>query len=165
MMRAGPGACVYSICMRWIVLAALLLVAAGPADANRESAEDIRPRVDHHVRELGILVQHFEEFVAGSCPHFATPAEWETYANREIDQMLNMVAHAEQAWVEAKRTGDDTVRQAAKAPRRRLDEAPKILEKLSGCAQDNGVDLSPGTVYRRIERDLPKRQSEIALPR
>jgi hypothetical protein len=151
--------------MRCLLVALLVLVAAAPAAANREAAEDIRPRVDHHVRELNALVQHFEEFVAATCPRFGTPAEWGAYADGEIDQMLTMVAHAEQAWVEAKRTGDDTVRQAAKAPRRRMDEAPQILQKLSTCAQDNGVELSPGTVYRRIERDLPRRQSEIALPR
>jgi hypothetical protein len=151
--------------MRWLLILAAVLVPVGPAHANREAAEDIRPRVDHHVRELGVLVQHFEQFVAGQCPRFPSAAEWDAYADREIDQILTMVAHAEQAWVEAKRTGDDTVRQAAKAPRRRLDEAPQILQKLSTCAHDNGVDLSPVTVYRRIERDLPKRQSEIALPK
>jgi hypothetical protein len=91
--------------------------------------------------------------------------EWDTYAETEIDLMLNMAAHVEQAWVEAKRTGDDTVRQSAKAPRRRLDEAPQILDKLARCAESNGATANPGAIFRRIERDLPKRQAEIALPR
>jgi len=152
--------------MRLVVVLALALIPiAAPAWANRESAADIQPRVDHHVREVNVLIRHFEGFVAAECPRFETAAEWETFAEREIDQMLMLVAHAEQAWVEAKRTGDDDVRRSAKVPRRRLDEAPQILTKLSACAERNGVALDPARVYRRIERDLPRRQSEIALPR
>jgi len=153
--------------MRLVIalVAGLTLAAPLSATANRESAADIQPRVDHHIREVNGLIRHFEGFVAGECPRFATTAEWETFAEREIDQMLMLVAHAEQAWVEAKRTGDDDVRRSAKAPRRRLDDAPQILTKLVTCAESNGVTLEPGRVYRRIERDLPRRQSEISLPR
>ena len=162
--RVGPR--VYSMTMRYaIVLVATLLVAVSPARAAWEAAADIQPRVEHHIREVRALIEHFETFVADPCPHFSTPAEWSAYADGEIDRMLLLAAHAEQAWVEAKRTGDDDVRRFAKAPRRRLDDAPEILNKLSTCAEDNGVTLSPGAVYRRLERDLPRRQSEIALPR
>ena len=152
--------------MRMIaVLAACILVTAAPAGANRESAADIQPRVDHHIREVSTLIKHFEVFVAEPCRRFESVAEWDAYAEDEIDRILMLVAHAEQAWVEAKRTGDDDVRRSAKAPRRRLDEAPQILTKLAACAEGNGTTLAPGTVYRRIERELPRRQSEIALPR
>jgi hypothetical protein len=150
---------------RAFVAVTLVVLATAPARANREAAADIQPRVEHHVKEVNAHIRHFEAFVADDCPHFGTVQEWNVYADAEIDRMLLMVAHAEQAWVEAKRTGDDGVRQAAKAPRRRLDEAPQILNKLVACAEDNGVTLSPGSVYRRIERELPRRQSEIALPR
>ncbi|MGH6689433.1 MAG: hypothetical protein ACREF4_01950 [Gammaproteobacteria bacterium] len=148
-----------------LLVAALALGVAVSADANREAAADIQPRVDHHIRELGVLVQHFEAFIVAECPRFATVAEWNAYAEGEIESILLMVAHAEQAWVEAKRTGDDDVRRSAKAPRRRLDEAPQILHKLVTCAESNGARLSPGSVVSRIERELPRRQSEIALPR
>jgi len=157
---------VYSIAMRYVtLLVATLVLGVGPARAEWLPAAEIQPRVEYHIREVGALVDHFETFVAGECPRFSTTAAWEAYAESEIDRMLLLAAHAEQAWVEAKRTGDDDVRRAAKAPRRRLDEAPKILNKLSACAEDNGVTLSPGSVYRRLERDLPRRQSEISLPR
>ena len=148
-----------------LVLIAILIVGAGPARAAWEAAADIQPRVEHHIREVGALIAHFETFVAEKCPRFETTAEWNAFAQGEIDRMLLLAAHAEQAWVEAKRTGDDEVRKAAKAPRRRLDDAPQILNKLSTCAEDNGATLSPGSVYRRLERELPRRQSEIALPR
>jgi hypothetical protein len=152
--------------MRCVTLSTVvLLVAVGPAHAEWLPAAEIQPRVEHHIREVGTLIEHFETFVADQCPRFATTAEWEVYAEREIDRMLSLAAHAEQAWVEAKRTGDDDVRRAAKAPRRRLDDAPKIVNKLCVCAEDNGVTMSPGAVYRRLERDLPRRQSEISLPR
>jgi hypothetical protein len=157
---------VYSIAMRIVMaLVAMLVVGGGSAWAEWLPAAEIQPRVEHHIREVDVLVEHFETFVAGECPRFSTSAAWEAYAEGEIDRMLLLAAHAEQAWAEAKRTGDDDVRRAAKAPRRRLDEAPKILNKLSACAEDNGVTLSPGSVYRRLERDLPRRQSEISLPR
>jgi hypothetical protein len=148
-----------------MVLVAIVVLSAGPARAAWEAAADIQPRVEYHIKEVGVLIQHFETFVAGTCPRFETTAEWNTFAEGEIDRMLLLAAHAEQAWVEAKRTGDDEVRRAAKAPRRRLDDAPQILNKLSTCAEGNGVTLSPGSVYRRLERELPRRQSEIALPR
>ncbi len=148
-----------------IVLMAALLLGATAARAAGETAADIQPRVEHHIREVRALIEHFETFVAGECPHFANPAEWNAYAEGEIDRMLLLAAHVEQAWVEAKRTGDDDVRRFAKTPRRRLDDAPQIVNKLCACAEDNGVTLSPGSIYRRLERDLPRRQSEIALPR
>jgi hypothetical protein len=154
--------------MRVLTVAVAVLALCGAVAAraaDREPAAEIQPRVDHHVREATLLVRHFETFVAGQCPHFATVAEWNGYVDREVDRLLLLAAHVEQAWVEAKRTGDDDVRRAAKAPRRRLDEAPQILDKLAVCAQDNGTTFSAGPVYRRIERDLPVRQSEIALPR
>jgi len=76
-----------------------------------------------------------------------------------------MAAHVEQAWVEAKTTGDDEVRQAAKAPRKRLGEARPLLNKLQTCAENNGATLSTASVWQRIDREIPRRQAEIALPR
>ena len=148
------------------VAATIVLVAAVHAGAaDREPASEIRPRVDHHIREATVLAQHFETLVGAQCPRFPNAGEWNAYVEGEVDRMLLLAAHVEQAWVEAKRTGDDDVRRAAKAPRRRLDDAPQIMDKLAACAQDHGATLSPGSVYRRIERDLPGRQADIALPR
>jgi len=153
--------------MRLVIalVAGLTLAAPLSATANRESAADIQPRVDHHVQQASVQIQHFEGFVAGDCPRFGSVAEWNAYAEGEINRILLLVAHVEQAWAEAKRTGDDDVRRSAKVPRRRMDEAPQILTKLSACAETNGVTLEPGSVYRRIERELPRRQAEVALPR
>jgi hypothetical protein len=148
------------------VAATFVLVAAVPAGAaDREPASEIQPRVDHHIREAAGLAQHFKTLVGAQCPRFATVGEWTAYVEGEVDRMLLLAAHVEQAWVEAKRTGDDDVRRAAKAPRRRLDDAPQIMDKLAACAQDHGATFSAGPVYRRIERDLPTRQADIALPR
>ena len=149
-----------------VVVATLALAAAALAGAaDREPAAEIQPRVDHHIREAMVLAQHFEVLVGAECPRFPNVGEWNAYVEGEVDRMLLLAAHVEQAWVEAKRTGDDDVRRAAKAPRRRLDDAPQIIEKFTACAQDNGATFSAGLVYRRIERELPNRQAEIALPR
>jgi tetratricopeptide (TPR) repeat protein len=74
------------------------------------------------------------------------------------------LAHLEQAWVEAKATGDDDVRRDAKAPRKRVDQARALLDKLQGCASGNGAPISQQALWRRIEREIPQRQAEIALP-
>ncbi|HEU4439580.1 MAG TPA: hypothetical protein VFT36_10020, partial [Methylomirabilota bacterium] len=76
-----------------------------------------------------------------------------------------LLANLEQAWIEAKSTGDDDVRRAAKAPRRRADQARALLDKLSGCASANGASIFPRELWRRIEREVPRRRAEIALPR
>jgi hypothetical protein len=44
------------------------------------------------------------------------------------------VAHLEQAWVEAKHTGDKDLRRAAKAPRGQVDRAQRLVSKLQACA-------------------------------
>jgi len=57
------------------------------------------------------------------------------------------------------------VRREAKAPRRRVDQARALFDKLSACAESNGAaPFSQMAVWRRIEREVPQRQAEIALP-
>ena len=142
-------------------LTAFVGVAQAASDLTPDQA---RPRVEHHVHEAEQLAGHFQTVTQRDCRRFATPAEWRAYFNGEIDQMVLMVAHVEQAWVEAKRTGDDEVRRAAKAPRRRLADARALVDKLQGCAADNGTSFGAVQVWRRIEREVPQRQAAIALP-
>jgi hypothetical protein len=56
------------------------------------------------------------------------------------------------------------VRRVAKSPRKRLDQARTLVGKLSGCADANGSSLNQLGLWRRIEREVPQRQVEIALP-
>ena len=102
--------------------------------------------------------------VAAECRKFDSRETWNAYFDSEIERVVLMMAHLEQAWAEAKRTGDDDVRRAAKAPRRRVDEARALVGKLQQCANGNGTSFSPAGVWRRIEREVPLRQSDIALP-
>lgn len=147
-------------------LAVLLLAAlAVPAWARDErTPEEARPRVEHHLKEVSRLAQHFDSVMSAGCPKFASPREWSAYLDGEIEQVVLLVAHLEQAWYEATRTGDDDVRRTAKAPRKRMDQARALLDKLQGCADDNGAPFSTMSVWRRIEREVPQRQVEIALP-
>jgi hypothetical protein len=152
--------------MRRAVLALLVLaVLAGPAWArNERTPEEARARMEHHLKEVTRLAQHFEGVLNAECPRFGSRQEWTAYFDGEVDRVVLLMAHLEQAWFEATRTGDDDVRRTAKAPRRRLDQARALLDKLHGCAEGNGASFSPLSVWRRIERELPQRQSQIALP-
>jgi hypothetical protein len=150
---------------RAIFVALLTVVVAGPVSAfGVKSPEEVRPRVDHHLREVETLAQHFESVMNADCPRFTSVAEWDRYLDGEVQRVVLLVAHVEQAWVEAKTTGDDGVRRTAKAPRKRLEQARSLLGKLSGCADANGTSLNHLGLWRRIEREVRQRQAEIALP-
>ena len=86
------------------------------------------------------------------------------YADSDTPLRAVLLGSMTQAWYEATRTGDDDVRRTAKAPRKRMDQARALLDKLQGCAEGNGASFSTMGVWRRIEREVPQRQTEIALP-
>ena len=148
-----------------LVLLAVPVWLAVPAWAHDERpADEARVRMQHHLDEVKQLAEHFDGVMSADCPHFASPKEWSAYLDGEIERVVLLVAHLEQAWFEATRTGDDDVRRTAKAPRRRLGQARPLLDKLQTCAQSNGSSFSPVAVWRRIEREVPQRQMDIALP-
>jgi hypothetical protein len=150
---------------RALLVALLTLVLAGPVSASGvKSPEEVRPRVDHHLRHVETLAQHFESVMSADCPRFPSTTDWDRYLDGEVQRVVLLMAHVEQAWVEAKTTGDDDVRRTAKAPRKRLEQARTLLGKLSGCADANGSSLNQFGLWRRIEREVPQRQAEIALP-
>jgi hypothetical protein len=142
----------------------LVLVADPAAGAGDLSADAARVRVAHHLQEADALARQFERVVTDDCPRFATRAEWDDYVEGTVDRVVLLAAHIEQAWVEAKRTGDDDVRREAKAPRKRLDQARLLVEKLQACADGHGTGLPTAALLRRVEREIPERQVEIALP-
>ena len=148
--------------MKRLLALGVLLATVVPASAL--SPDEARVRVEHHLRYVEQLVGHFETMVSMSCPRFPTADAWDIYIDREADQLVLLMAHLEQAWVEAKRTGDDDVRRTAKAPRRKAEQLNELMDKLQGCAQINGASFSPADVWRRVERAVPSRQAEIALP-
>jgi hypothetical protein len=150
---------------RALALAGALL-AAWPAAATDGDAvpRDPMERVRYHLQLAEPLTEHFEGVLRSACPRFGSPAEWRAHMQTEVDRLVLLAAHMEEAWAEAKRTGDDEVRRVAKAPRRRLPEAQALVDKLSLCAEDNGASLSVASLYRRLEREVPRRQVEIALP-
>jgi hypothetical protein len=153
-----------------------LLVSAPAAGGDRPAGGDgatagggvtaaVLTRVEHHVRNAVALADHFDVVVREGCPHFATAVEWETWLDAEVDRIVSLMAHVEQAWAEARTTGDDDVRRAAKAPRRRLGESRALMDKLSACAAQHGESLPVLSLLLRVERQVPQRQAEITLPR
>ncbi len=147
------------------VVLLLLLVTSVAWARDERPAEEARARSAHHLKEVSRLAEHFESVLTTDCPRFASRREWTAYFDGEIDRVVLLMAHLEQAWFEATRTGDDDVRRTAKAPRKRVERARALMDKLQGCAEDNGASFSSMSVWRRIEREIPQRQSEIALPR
>lgn len=158
---------VYSSSMRLARLTLALVVALASLAwaAGDRPADEARPRVEHHVRQAEALADHFDAAIRNGCPRFASAAQWQAFLDSEVDRLVLLVAHVEQAWTEAKTTGDDEVRRAAKAPRRRLNETRSLMDKWQACAQNNGSDLDVAPILRRIEREVPRRQVEIELPR
>jgi len=156
--------------MRLRALAALAMVglqvvgAPGVVGAGGKPATEVLPRVQYHLQEIDTLTQHFDTVLRSPCPHFDSADDWNSYFNGEVDRVVLLVAHVEQAWVEAKQTGDDDVRRAAKAPRKRLQQARGLLDKLQQCAGDNGMSFSPMGVWGKIEREVPQRQADITQP-
>ena len=148
-----------------VVTLAVLVAVAGAAHAASDLTRDqALPRVQHHVQEADGLGRHFHSVLDADCRRFSSPDEWRSYFNVEVERVVLMVAHIEQAWVEAKRTGDDDVRRAAKASRKRLDDARALVDKMQGCAGENGASFGPMQVWRKVEREVPRRQIESALP-
>jgi hypothetical protein len=147
-----------------LVLVVAVTIAAPGAVAADRTPEAARVRVDHHLREVRQIALHFEGVLAHECRRFASPAEWNAYFDGEIDRVVLLLAHVEQAWTEAKQTGDDDIRRHAKTPRKQVDRARTLIDKLQRCASDNGAEFSPMALWRRIEREVPQRQIEVALP-
>lgn len=148
-----------------MLVGVLVALAATPALSGERPAAEVWPRVAHHLDEANRLAAHLEGVVRESCPRFATPSEWDTYLDEELRRVVLLVAHVEQAWVEAKTTDDDDVRRAAKAPRRRVPETRGLVDKLAGCAEANGTRLPVGALWRRVEQEVPRAQAAITLPR
>src|SRR2546425_6021069 len=132
--------------------------------AGDRSAEEARPRVEHHLQQVDLLSQHFAGLLKQDCQRFDRPDEWRSFLDGELDRVTLLVAHLEQAWVEAKQTADKDVRRAAKAPRPHVDRAQRLVAKLQACAGDNGASFDAAAAWRRVEQDVPRRQAEIALP-
>jgi hypothetical protein len=151
--------------MRALIIVALAFAISLPGAAAAErTPEAARVRVDHHLREVRQISSHFEDVLAQDCRRFPSSAEWTAYFDGEIDRVVLLMAHAEQAWAEAKQTGDDEVRRYAKTPRKQKDRARLLIDKLQRCASDNGAEFSPMALWHRIEREVPQRRVEIALP-
>jgi len=149
-----------------VVLTALSSLSEGAVfAAGTKPAAEVMPRVEYHLDRIDELTQHFEGVLHSPCPRFATASEWNSYFDGEVDRVVLLVAHVEQAWREALQTGDDDVRRAAKAPRKRLEEARSLLDKLQKCAGDNGTSFSQMGVWRKIEREVPERQAQITQPK
>ena len=137
---------------------------ASAASAGALTNEQVRARVDHHVGQAANLVAHFETLVKADCPRFPDADAWNAYLDTEAERMALLAAHLDQAWIEAKRSPDDDIRRAAKAPRRQAPQGRQLVDKLTACATLNGTTFSPLEVFRSLQVEVPRRRAEIVLP-
>ena len=157
--------------MRLVIALIAVQIVGLPAvvSAGDRTAEEARPRVEHHLVEAKLveakqIVRHFESVLAEDCPRFDGATERRAYIDGEIERVVLLIAHLDEAWSEAKRTSDKDVRRAAKAPRAQVGQAQSLVTKLQTCVGDGGAKLEPQSIWRRIERAVPSRRAEIALP-
>ena len=146
------------------LIAAQVLGLAAVATAGDRTADEARPRVEHHLLEAEQIAHHFEGVIAEECPRFDTAAQRRAYIDGEVDRVVLLVAHLEEAWSEAKRTSDKEVRRTAKAPRAQVGQVQSLVTKLQSCVSGDGVSLEPRAVWRRVEQEVPRRRAEISLP-
>jgi len=151
---------------RLALLVAVLVLGAQATQAApaSRSVSEARARVDHHLHEVEAVAGRLGTVLTAPCPTFTSRAEWKQFQEAKFDDVVLLMAHVEQAWVEAKSVKDDDLRREAKAPRRRVQEGRRLVEKLQGCAAQNHAAFDPLAVWMRIEREVPRRQAEIALP-
>ena len=133
------------------------------APASR-SVPEARVRVDHHLHEVENVAGRLGVVLAAPCPTFATAEEWTKFQEARVNDVVLLLAHVEQAWIEAKSVKDDDLRREAKAPRRQVEQGRRLVAKLQTCAEENHASFNPLGVWMRIEREVPRRQAEIALP-
>ena len=146
----------------WVAVQVLGLAAL--VSAGDRTASEARPRVEHHLIEAEQIVRHFEGVIAEDCPRFDSAAARRAYIDSEVERVVLLVAHLEEAWSEAKRTSDKDVRRAAKAPRAQVSRAQNLVTKLQTCMGDGGASLESRVIWRRVEQEVPRRRTEIALP-
>src|SRR5215471_6065234 len=146
------------------LIALQVLGLAAVVAAGDRTADEARPRVEHHLLEADQIVRHFESVIAEDCPRFDSRAARRAYIDGEVDRVVLLVAHLEEAWSEAKRTSDKDVRRAAKAPRAQVGQAQSLVTKLQTCMGDGGASLEPRAIWPRVEQGVPRRRAEIALP-
>ncbi|PYM39287.1 MAG: hypothetical protein DME17_01525 [Candidatus Rokuibacteriota bacterium] len=155
-MRAGPTG---------VLLACLAAVApAASAGPTIRSVAEASVRVDHPLQAVDSVASRLGAVLVEPCPRFSSDAEWSQFEEARVNDVVLLMAHLEQAWIDAKAARDDTLRHEAKAPRRRVAEGRQLVDKLQACAAQNRASFDPLSVWLRIEREIPRRQAEIALP-
>ena len=147
-----------------VLIAAQVFGFAAIVWGGDRTADEARPRVEHHLVKAEQIVRHFEGVIAEECPRFDTAADRLAYVDGEVERVVLLVAHLEEAWSEAKQTSDKDVRRAAKAPRTQVSQAQSLVAKLQACVGDDGASLVPRAIWRRVEQEVPRRRAEIALP-
>src|SRR5207244_12474039 len=80
------------------LIAAQVLGSAAVATAGDRTADEARPRVEHHLLEVEQIARHFEGVIAEECPRFDTVAQRRAYIVAEVDNGVVLVAQRGEDW-------------------------------------------------------------------
>jgi len=136
-----------------IALQALGLAAI--ASAGDRTAEEARPRVEHHLLEAAQIVRHFESVLAEDCPRFDSAVERRAYVDGEVERVVLLVAHLEEAWSEAKRTCREGATHSGRSGAEPGHEAPDLYGRRREPGAANDLATSRAGSAAPACRDCP----------
>lgn len=142
------------------------VLAAGPAAPGAEA------RLGFHLARAAALRDTLAPFVYGPCPRFPSRAAWDSYLAGRVDEGVTLAAHLDEAWREAKASGDQTLQARVKAEKRQMlvGNPVQLVGKLTTCAWKNGSSVDPMGLWKRATDDVRRRaelarEAEQAAPR
>jgi hypothetical protein len=133
--------------------------AADPPRADRAGA-----RVAFHLARAAALRDALAPDVYGPCRTFPSPAAWERYLDGLLEEGVTFAAHLDEAWRNAKRSGDPDLGERVKAAKRRMlvGDPVRLVAKLKTCAWRNGAPLDLMGLWRRAVAEVPGRRQDVA---
>lgn len=137
-------------------LAAPAIPAARPAGAAA--------RLGFHLARAAALREALAPVVYGPCPRFSTRAAWDAYLAGLVEEGVTFAAHLDEAWREAKASGDEQLRTRVKTARREMlvGNPVQLVGKLTSCAWRNGSSVDAWGLWRRASEEVRVRRQEVA---
>ncbi|MGH7268347.1 MAG: hypothetical protein ACREMB_26305 [Candidatus Rokuibacteriota bacterium] len=149
---------------RWLLAALLTLAASAFAEGPGAPAAGAEARLRFHLARAATLRETLAPFVYGPCPEFPSRTAWESHLAGRVAQGVTFAAHLDEAWREAKASGDRELQARVKAVKRGMlvGNPVQLVGKLTSCAWKNGASLDPWGLWKRATEEVRRRRVELA---